>query len=403
MPLTNTTVHNAKPREKPYKLADGGGLYLLVSNTGSRYWRYDYRVHGKRKTLAIGVYDQTSLKEAREKHRDAKKLIEQGIDPVIEKKRLQQEELIKKREGKSFREAALAWVEFKSLPNTKRNWKPNHAKKIIKSLELNIFPRIGDMVLNTITIDDVEDVLKPITERGALDVASRSLGRMESTFRYAKIKRWCDNNPADGLKEIQPRRKTKHMAFLTYEDLPKFLYDLDNYTGDFICKSAIKFVLLTHVRTNELRYAAWDEIDFEKGLWSIPAERMKMKVAQIIPLSSQALELLNTLKAITGSSKYIFASLIKMTQPISENGMLSVIYNMGYKGITTIHGLRATYSTIANEQLRFRSDVIEAALAHKVADPVRGAYNHATYLDERIENIQQWADYLDGLRYEYTR
>ena len=188
------------------------------------------------------------------------------------------------------------------------------------------------------------------------------------------------------------------MKHLEEKDLPLFLHELDKYQGNFVCKSAVWFVLYTHARTNEIRFAEWSDIDFDLKQWNIPAEKMKMGVSQTIPLSRQAIAILESLKPITGNYKYIFASTISLSKPISENGMLSVIYNMGYKGKTTIHGLRGTYSTIANETLKFRRDAIEAALAHKVNDPVRESYCHATYLEERTVNAQVWADYLDQLK-----
>jgi integrase len=206
------------------------------------------------------------------------------------------------------------------------------------------------------------------------------------------------SNPSLGKNEFLPSRKVKHMAHLSENELPKFLRDLEEYEGDFICKNAVMFTLLTHVRTDEIRFAEWQEINLDTAIWSIPPERMKMNIAQTIPLSTQAVTILKAIQPITGHGKYIFASLLGTGKPISENGMLSVIYRMGYKGITRIHGFRAAYSTIANETLKFRSDVVEASLAHKVKNPVRDAYNHATYLEERKENVQIWADYIDKLR-----
>lgn len=398
MPLKDATVKNAKPREKPYRIHDGGGLYLYVTpikkdpTKAGKSWQYRYKFNNKPKTLTLGKYPLLTLKGARNLRDEAESLLAKGIDPSIEKKNR------KKPTGKTFKEVALSWANFKSLPNTKRSWKPTHKKDVIKSLEINVFPVIGEMVITTITIDDIERVLDPISNRGALDVLNRVLGRIEAIFRYGKVKRWCTHNPAEGLREVQPIRKTQHMKYIKREDLQNFLIDLDNYQGDYVCKSAVKFVLLTHLRTKEIRGLEWEFIDFEKRLINIPARVMKMDIPQTVPLSNQALELLESLKPITGSSKYVFASLIKMSQPISENGMLSVIYRMGYKGKTTVHGLRSTFSTIANEILRFRPDAIEAALAHKVVDPVRAAYCHATYLEERTENIQEWADFLDEER-----
>jgi len=376
MPLNDKTVKNAKPKDAPYKIADMEGMYLLVMPTGSKYWRYDYQIMKKRKTFALGVYGKgkVSLQEARENHRKARKLVEQGIDPVKEKKRLLAE---KSKVGKTFKDVAIAWTEFKAQPDTKRCWKQSQKERVVKSLVKEIFPVIGDIPIENITIDDVESVLEPIKNRGALEVLSRALGRMEAVFRYGKVKRWCTHNPADGLKEIQPSRKVKHMEYIKRGDLPQFLRDLSNYNGDFICKSATQFVLLTHLRTKEIRGLEWAFVDVDNKVLNMTADVMKMGISQTVPLSKQALFLLESLRPVTGSSPYVFASLVKMSHPISEAGMLSVIKRMGYQSKTTIHGLRSTFSTIANEELKFRPDVVESALAHKVVDPVRAAYCHA--------------------------
>lgn len=404
MSLTEVTIKNTSAKGKPFKLYDANGLYLHFSkafdNHKGRVWRYRYRFNGKEKSLTIGRYPLISLKDARLKRDKAYLLISEGVDPSQAKQDRKQAQ--KKLEdvpvGKTFKEVAYAWGEFKAKPNTKRSWKYSHKKAVLNSLEREVLPVIGDRVIHTITRKDIDAVISPIQERGALEVASRSLHRMDSIFRYGMYKEWCDINPALGRGEFLEKQQVKHMSHIDEKGLPAFLNTLENYQGNFVCKSAVKFVLLTHVRTNELRFACWDEIDFEARQWHIPAEKMKMNISQTIPLSKQAIEVLEALRPITGTSRYIFASIISMSKPISENGMLSVIYNMNYKGVTTIHGLRGTFSTIANETLKFRRDVIEASLAHKVADPVRGAYNHATYLEERKVNAQLWADYLDRMQ-----
>ena len=223
----------------------------------------------------------------------------------------------------------------------------------------------------------------------------RTQNRLDIIFKYANFKKWCDTNPAYGRGEYLPTNKVKHLDYVKEKDLPEFLRDLENYQSNIICKAAVEFVLLTHVRTKELRFTEWTEFDLDKKLWHIPAHRMKKPTAQTIPLPHQAIEVLEKIRPITGNCKHVFASLTAMSKPISENGMLSVIYNMGWRGRTTVHGLaRSTFSTIGNETLKMRPDVVEASLAHKVKDPVRGAYNHATYLDERIIDAQVWADYI---------
>lgn len=392
MPLTDLKARNAKPKDKPYKLFDTEGLYLYVPPSGRKVWRFKYKFNGKECLVTIDKYPNKNLKDARQKRNEYLSMLAEGKNPAQLKK------LEKSPEGKTFQEVAIEWVEFKSIPDTKRCWKPRHKKDVLKSLEKEVFPTIGSRIITTISSEDIDQVIDPIVSRGALEVAERALSRINAVFRYALHKNYASHNPALGKSEFLPSRKVQHMAHLSVEQLPDFLTELDNYQGDYVCKSAVMFTMLTHARTDEIRFADWEEIDFKKALWSIPPERMKMNIAQTIPLSKQAIEILQSLKPITGSSKFVFASLMGTGKPISENGMLSVIYRMGYKGKTTVHGFRSTFSTIANETLKLRPDVIEASLAHKVKDPVRGAYNHATYLEERTENIQIWADYLDDLK-----
>ena len=408
--LTDTAIRNAKPKKKAYKLFDGDGLYLMVSPTGFMSWRYKYRFNDKERLLTIGKYRKAgsksagfSLQEARKEHAIAYALIQQGIDPAQKKKAEKEKQRAKKEaeqppQGKTFREVANLWADYRALPDTTRSWKFEHKLAVLRSLEKYVFPVIGGRVIQTLSSDDIHSVIDPIQERGTLEVLGRTLNRIDSIFRYAKHKKFCEDNPAHGLSEYTPTRKTKHMNYVNEKQLPSFLHDLENYHGNIVCKLAVEFILLTHVRTKELRFAEWTDFDLESNQWIIPAKKMKKGIGQIVPLSDQALNILETLKPITSSSKYVFASLMAMSKPISENGMLSVVYNMGWKGKTTVHGLRSTYSTIANETLKMRPDVIEASLAHKVKDPVRRAYNRATYLTERTENIQIWADYLDKVR-----
>lgn len=389
MALTNTAAKNAKSKDKAYKLYDSEGLFLFVPTSGKKVWRFKYRFNKKEKLLVIGKYPSISLKDARTKRDEYHSLLSEGLDPS------QVRQTVKNPEGKFFKDVALEWIAFKTIPNTKRCWKQSHSKAVLRSLGNEVFPVIGHRVITTITPDDIDFIIDPIVKRGALEVAERALSRMSAIFRYGIYKGWTSNNPSLGKNEFLPSRKVQHMAHLTEEQLPAFLKDLENYQGDFICKKAVEFALLTLIRTDELRFMEWEEVNLDTALLSIPAERMKMNIAQTIPLSLKALEVLRAVKSITGQGKYVFASLVGTGKPISENGMLSVVYRMGYKGKTTIHGFRHTYSTIANEVLKFRPDAIEASLAHKVKDPIRGTYNHATYLEERKVNAQGWASFLE--------
>ncbi|HFC93542.1 MAG TPA: DUF4102 domain-containing protein [Leucothrix mucor] len=398
MSLTAKAVDQAQSTGKQRKLYDGDGLYLIISPTGYKSWRYKYHINKKEKSLTIGKYPTIGLKKARELRNDAYLKLQGGVDPAQDKQNKKQDLLKKLDKGKTFKEVTIEWINFKKLPNTKRNWKPETARLNLKALDINVFSIFGDKKIHLVTTHDIDQVIATLQERGAIEVANRTLKKIEAVFRFGIYKKWCAENPALGRGEFLETRKVKHHKHLLEKDVGAFLRDLDNYAGNFVCKSALAFVVVTYLRTKEVRKAKWEEIDFKNNQWNIPADRMKMGISQTVPLCTQAIEILESVKAITGNSQYIFASLTAMSKPISENGMLSVLYNMGYKGKTTVHGFRGTFSTIANESLRFRRDVIEASLGHKVDDPVREAYCHATYLEERTKNMQLYADYLDNLR-----
>lgn len=337
MALTDIKIKNSKTKKKSYNRYDSDGLYLHMLHSGGKVWCYKYTYNQKEKLFTIGKYPAISLKTARELRAKAYLLLKQDIDPAQHKKDTREVQRQKDAEnapptGKTFREVAFAWTDFRSLPDTKRCWKEEHKRAVIKSLEREVLPIIGDRIIHTLTSDDIDTVTNPIQERGALEVLGRTMNRIDSIFRYGIFKKWCDSNPASGRGEYLAKRKIKHMNFINEKNLSVFLNDLENYRGNIICRSAVEFILLTHVRTKKLRFTEWSEIDHDAKLWNIPASRMKMDVAQTVPLSKQAIEILEMLKPITGDSKYVFASLMAMGKPISENGMLSVIYNMSWKG-----------------------------------------------------------------------
>lgn len=401
--LTAVQINQTEPTGKAFRLYDAHGLYLQCAKNfdhkKGRSWRFKYQFNNKEKLLTIGGYPQIGLKEARRLRDEARLMVNNGICPATAKAKRKQAEDAPEPVGKTFRESALLWCDYKALPGTKNHWKESHKKNVIRELESNVFGVIGGRVVHTILSDDIDAVLQPIEERGAYELLAKTINRIDSIFRYGVFKKWCDNNPAYGRSEFIPKSRTEHMAYVAEAELPAFLRDLESYDGYIITKMAIKFVLLTHARTNEVRFATWSEIDFDKRQWYLSEERMKRDTAQTIPLSRQAVELLSELYKLTGNYEYLFTSLWgrDTSKPISENGMLSTVKAIGWQGRATVHGLRSTYSTIANETLKFRHDAIEADLSHKVKDPIRGSYNHATYLEERTENIQAWADYLEKI------
>jgi len=388
--LKDSAVKNAQPKDKDFKMADGGGLYLLVKVSAAKYWRFKYRFNGKEKLLAIGVYPQVSLAEARKKHNKARYLLDENIDPG-ESKRQQKAQAIIKAEN-SFKSLAVEWWEVK-----KGLWTVNHADRVLASLEKDIFPSLGQRPINDITSVELLQTLRKVEARGAFDVVSRLLQRCTKIFQHALITGRTEINPASELGGTLKTRKVKHQASLSRKELPGFLHCMANYDGYALTRLALRFLALTFVRPGELRNARWDEFEIDDRLWRIPAERMKMDSEHIVPLSDQALAVLEELRAISGKYSLLFPGTRNNTQPMSENTLTYAMYRMGYKSRATAHGFRATASSILNEE-GFNPDAIERQLAHQERNKVRGAYtHHAEYLKDRRTMMQWWADYLDKL------
>ncbi|AWN17747.1 integrase arm-type DNA-binding domain-containing protein [Salinisphaera sp. LB1] len=390
MPLTAIEAKQAKPKAKQYKLADGGGLYLLVLPSGGKYWRMKYRIHGKEKTLAFGTLADVPLADARSQREQARKQLADGRDPM-EVKRLQ-DEAAKANAANSFKAVALEWHDHK-----RPRWSEKHAAKVLRSLEADVFPQIGKRPIAEITAPELLRVIRHIEKRDALDYSHRVLQRIGMVFRYAIVTSKATYNPSADLVGALKTRKATHHAALSRDDLPAFLHDLDHYDGHLLTRYGLQLIGLTFLRTAELRTAEWHEIDFDRAEWRVPAHRMKMNHEHIVPLSTQAIDLLNALRPITGHYRYIFTGRNSTARPMSENTLLYALYRMGYKRQATVHGFRATASTILNES-GFHRDAIERQLAHAERDKVRAAYHRSEYLDERRTMMQWWADYLDGLK-----
>ena len=384
--LSDTTVRNAKPKPKPYKVSDGEGLFLLVTPSGGKYWRLKYFFAAKEKTLALGVYPEVTLADARERRAQARKALASGKDPGEVKKETKRL-LIEKHEN-TFEVIAREWHQ-----NRLAKWTPEHAKKILKRLEMHVFGRIGTRPIADITTHDLLAVMRKIEEHGG-EIAHRLLQICGQVFSYAVITRRAATNPAVSLRgALKPVVKNNH-AYIKPNELPEYLKTLEAYDGALQTKLALKYLLLTFVRTGELRGARWTEIDVKKAEWRIPAERMKMRETHIVPLSRQAIAVLIELKPLTGQWEFVFPNQHKHSGQMSENTILFALYRMGYHSRATGHGFRSTASTVLNEN-GFPPDVIERQLAHGERDKVRAAYNHAQYLPERRKMMQWWADYLD--------
>jgi len=395
MPLTQLQVKNAKIINKPLKVSDGGGLFLLVKSSNpkdSKYWRLAYRFAGKQKTLALGVYPAVSLALARDRRDKARSLLVNGIDPSNTKKA--KKIAIRAMEENSFEIIAREW-----FMGRKHNWKENHSSKIITRLEKDIFPWLGACPVGEITAPELLIAIRRIESRGALETAHRTLSYCGQIFRYSIATGRATRDTAADLRGALPPVKEKHHASITDPKLiGKLLHNIDGYQGSFVTRCALQISPLVFLRPGELRKAEWVEIDLDKAEWRIPAARMKMNAVHIVPLASQTIAILREIHPLTGLGKYIFPGARTDSRPMSENAVLGALRRMGYSNEEmTGHGFRSMASTLLNE-LGFNRDAIERQLAHAERDSVRAAYNYAEYLPERQKMMQQWADYLDQLK-----
>ncbi len=390
MPLTDTAVKKAKPGPSPVKLSDGKGMYLLINPTGSKLWRWKYRVLGKEKVMSLGAYPDVSLLQAREALDKARKLHATGADPMARRKADRQASLTAA--ANSFEAVARKWW---------AHWKPTrteqHAGQVMRRFEANVFPHIGARPVSEIQAPELVAMLKAIEARGVNDVAKRAHQTSSQVFRYAIAHGLATRNPAADIKpsDVLGARQKTNLARVDGKELPDLLRHIDAYQGSAVTRLAIKLMAMTFVRTSELIGARWAEIDLEAERWDIPAERMKMKTPHIVPLSSQAVNVLKTLHLISGHGALVFPGERDHEKPMSNNTILGALKRMGYKGRMTGHGFRGVASTLLHE-MGFNHAHIELQLAHQERDAVSAAYNHATYLKERAKMMQHWADYLDG-------
>lgn len=377
---------------EPGKHFDGGGLYLDLTAAGGRYWRLKYRIAGKEKLLALGVYPAVSLKDARELANQARLAIQSGEDPAELRKAAKSKAVHES--VNTFRAVALEWMEHQSA-----RWEPLTRERIHASLETNVLKALGARPLASIKSLEVMNAVKAVEARGAGEQAGRVLQRVKAIFRWAVIHGRLDSNPMLDLMpaEILKPREVQHRAALDAKELPAFLAQLDAYDGDPHTVHALRLLMLTATRPGEVRGARWAEVDMDAALWTIPAERMKMRQEHRVPLSRQALELLQAMQAHSGGRELVFPSPFYPSKPLSENTFNSAMARMGYKNLATAHGFRALFSTVANET-GWRPDVIERQLAHKERNEVRAAYHRSTYMAERIKLMQWWSDYLDGCK-----
>ncbi|HFR4716332.1 TPA: tyrosine-type recombinase/integrase [Klebsiella pneumoniae] len=388
MKLNARQVDAAKPKEKAYKLADGAGLYLEVVPSGSRYWRMKYRFNGKEKRMAFGVYPAVSLAQARALRDEAKKKLAEGIDPSFAKK---EEKLVRDvRLHNTFQAVALEWHGTKVS-----RWSEGYASDIIEAFNKDIFTYIGQQPVNEIKPLVLLNVLRRMESRGATEKAKKVRQRCSEVFSYAIVTGRAEYNPAADLTSAMSGHESKHYPFLTVEELPDFFKALSGYTGSPLIVLAARLLILTGVRTGELRGAFWSEFDLEKAVWEIPAERMKMKRPHLVLLSTQALEIVQQLKVMSGQYPLVFPGRNDPRKTMSEASINQVFKRIGYTGKVTGHGFRHTMSTILHEE-GFNTAWIETQLAHVDKNAIRGTYNHALYLEGRKEMMQWYGDYVDS-------
>ncbi len=392
MKLNDKACKNKKPTDKPVKMADGGGLFLLVQPNGKKYWRMKYRYMNKERLLSFGEYPLVSLADARNKREEAKKLLLEKIDPSEQKKQDKRQKEIEAEN--SFKAIALEWHK-----NQSELWSDSHAKYTLRRLEQNIFPSFGNKPIITIEAPEILDTLKKVQDRGANEMATRLRSICSQVFRYGIVTGRASRNPAQDIHGALKPYKKSHFASIEINEIPEFLKTLNKNDARLYkhTQLAVKMLMLTFVRTSEMIEATWDEFDLENAQWFIPAERMKMKQPHIVPLSTQVLDILLELKALSPNSDYIFPSQFGHKKHMSNNTILKALERMGYKGKMTGHGFRALAMSAIKEKLNYRHEVVDRQLAHAPRSKVDRAYDRAKFLDDRVIMMQEWADYLEKL------
>lgn len=401
MALTDIKVRTAKPSDKPFKLTDGQGMHLLINPNGSKYWRLQYRFGGKQKVLALGVYPMVSLGEARRKRDEAKKLVSDGIDPSEKKKA----DKIEQSEALTFEAVARDWHTA-----CKRKWSDSHSERVLKSLEDNFFSSIGQRKIAELKTKDLLVPVKTVAASGRLEVAARLQQRTTAIMRYAVQNGLIDYNPAQEMSGAIAVAKRTHRPALPFDRFSELLERIESFKGRKLTKLAVKLTLLIFIRSSELRFARWSEIDFVNAMWTIPGEReplpgvkhshrgSKMKTPHLVPLSRQALELLKAIREISGKCDLVFIGDHDFRKPMSENTVNKALRSMGYDTTVEVcgHGFRAMACSALIESGKWSRDAVERQMSHQERNSVRAAYIHkAEHLDERRLMLQWWADYLD--------
>lgn len=391
MALTDVKIRQAKPKEKPYKLSDEKGLYLQITPKGSKLWKLKYRFLKKEKKLSIGAYPDISLAEARNKRDQARNQLANEIDPSLDKQI--KRKALREASENSFELIAREWfVKFST------QWTPQHGERILRRLEKDIFPWLGQQPISQIMAPQLLSTLRRIENRGAIETAHRALQNCSQVFRYAVATGRADRDPCGDLRGALPPVKQKHFAAITdAKEVAGLMRAIHSYQGYFPTLCALKLSPLLFVRPGELRTAEWSEFDFAKAEWHIPPHKMKLRQKHIVPLSTHVIDILMELKPLTGHGQYLFPSVRSPRRPMSENTINAALRRLGYTSDQmTAHGFRSMASTLLNEH-GWHRDAIERQLAHAERNSVRAAYNYAEHLTERKKMMQWWGEYLEGL------
>ena len=389
MLLSDIQIKRAKPQEKPYTLNDGAGLSLLVEVNGTKGWRFRYRFVGKPKLISFGVYGEVSLAEARRKRDEARSMLARGINPSDARKA--EKIALRFSHENNFEAVAREWHSSKLS-----TWSEGYAKEVLGCLERDIFPYVGHRPVDQIEPLELLTVLQKIEKRGALEQASKIRRRCGEVLRYAVVTGRAKHNFAPDLAIALNKPKKNHFPFLTEKEIPDFVKALDGYQGSLLTKYATQLLMLTGVRTIELRAAEWSEFDLKNAMWEIPKERMKKRRSHLVPLSTQAVEILKKLKVISGKYQLVFPGRNDVRKPMSDASINKVIKMLGYHGRLTGHGFRHMMSTILHEH-GFDSAWIEMQLAHVDKNSIRGTYNHAQYLENRKAMMQDYSEFLKNM------
>lgn len=394
MKLNDKRCKTAETKDKPYKIADGQGMYLDVRPNGAKYWRLRYRLHGKQKLLALGVYPEISLKEARERRNEARKLLEDGIDPSRNKRDTQRAARINA--NNTFESIALEWHD-----NQKGRWSDNHFNNVLHRLRVDVFPYIGNDPIADLEAPHLLDMLRKIEKRGALDIAGRTRQICGQVFRYGIQTGKCKRDPSSDLRGALKTRKKEHFTAIESKEIPELLNALERNDARLFPRTrrAILLSLHTFTRPGELRKAEWSEIDVDSNQWTIPAAKMKMRRDHVVPLSRQVIEILKEQKEETNhlATNFIFPSQIRPKDPMSDGTVRVALHKLGFKDRMTAHGFRALARTTIREKLSYDPDIIECQLAHKAAGPLGEAYNRAQFIEKRTIMMQSWSDYIEQL------